>query len=54
MLYAPAKDYDVLISYKGKTGIVTKMAFVRRAPGQPAPAAKDAPAKTSPAPAGGS
>ncbi|MBU1229223.1 MAG: hypothetical protein KKA55_06235 [Proteobacteria bacterium] len=45
LIYAPAKDYNVLISYKAKTGIITKMAFVRKAAAQPAPT----PAKPVPA-----
>jgi hypothetical protein len=39
LIYAPARDYNVLISYKAKTGIVTRMTFVRKAA---APAAKPA------------
>ncbi len=39
LIYAPAKDYNVLITYKAKTGIVTRMAFVRKpAAVMPAPA----------------
>lgn len=45
LLYAPAKDYNVLISYKAKNGIISKMSFVRKAAAQPAPAsAKPVPA----------
>jgi len=32
LIYAPAKDYNVLISYKAKTGFITRMTFVRKAP----------------------
>lgn len=42
LIYAPAKDYNVLVSYKATTGIITKMAFVRKAP---AAAPATAPAK---------
>ncbi len=30
LIYAPVKDYNVLVSYKARTGIITKMAFVRK------------------------
>ena len=45
ILYSPAKDYNVLVSYKAETGIITKMAFTRK------PAAQTAPAVAKPAPA---
>jgi len=48
LIFAPAKDYNVLISYKSGTGIITKMAFVRKT-ATPAPA----PAKSPVEPAGG-
>jgi len=39
LIYAPAKDYNVLITYKAKTGIIAKMTFVRKpAVAMPAPA----------------
>lgn len=38
-IYTPAKDYNVLIHYKARTGIVTRLAFVRKT--APAPAAQD-------------
>lgn len=44
LIYAPAQNYNVLISYKAKTGIISKMAFVRKAETVPAGAAKPAPA----------
>lgn len=31
VIYSPAKKYNVMVYYKAKTGIVTKMAFVRKA-----------------------
>lgn len=31
LIYAPAQDYNVLVSYKAKTGIITKMTFNRKA-----------------------
>jgi len=37
LIYAPAKNYNVLVTYKGKTGIVTKMTFTRKT--EPSPAA---------------
>jgi hypothetical protein len=47
LIYAPAKDYNVLITYKANTGIITKMAFVRKAgvlaPKPAAPASKKSP-----------
>lgn len=42
LLFASAQDYNVLISYKAKTGIVTKMTFMRKTGAEtakPAPAA---------------
>ena len=36
LIYAPAKDYNVLVTYKARTGIITKMAFVRKAAVDPA------------------
>ncbi len=44
LIYAPAKDYNVLVSYKAKNGIITKMTFMRKTGAEAAkPAA--APAK---------
>ncbi|MDO9631659.1 MAG: hypothetical protein Q7I92_07165 [Humidesulfovibrio sp.] len=43
LIYAPAKGYNVLISYRAKTGIITKMAFVRKTEAAPGDAAKPAP-----------
>jgi hypothetical protein len=34
-LYSPAKNYNVVIHYKARTGLVTRLAFVRKgSPGQ--------------------
>ena len=41
LIYAPAKGYNVLVSYQSKTGIITKMTFTRKdgtEPAKPAPA----------------
>lgn len=40
VIYTPAKNYNVMIYYKAKTGLVTRMAFVRKQAAAPvAPAA---------------
>jgi|GEM_PF-407586 len=57
LIYAPAKDYNVLIGYKAQSGIVTRLSFVRKQ--KPADAAQAnateakpaAPEGTVPAPA---
>ena len=36
LIYAPAKDYNVLVTYKPRTGIITKMVFARKAAVDPA------------------
>jgi hypothetical protein len=41
LIYAPAKGYNVLVSYKSQNGIITKMTFTRKdgtEPAKPAPA----------------
>ncbi|MDP3425937.1 MAG: hypothetical protein Q8S17_00980 [Humidesulfovibrio sp.] len=42
LIYAPAKGYNVLVSYKAQNGIITRMTFTRK---DGAEAAKPAPAK---------
>jgi len=52
LIYAPAKDYNVLISYKAKTGIITRMTFTRKDGTEPAKPAAPAPKKSPLEPAG--
>jgi hypothetical protein len=52
LIFAPAKDYNVLISYKAQTGIITRMTFLRKAE-VPAPKPALAPAKSPMEAAGG-
>ena len=57
LIYEPAKDYNVLITYKAKTGIISRLSFVRKPPA-PAPVPKTAkpapiPAKSPVEPSGG-
>ncbi len=33
LIYAPAQNYNVLVTYKGKTGIITKMTFTLKPAG---------------------
>ncbi len=46
VIYAPAKEYNVIVHYRATTGIVTRVSFLRKDQ-----VAKDAPAKAAPAPA---
>ena len=54
IIYAPAKNYNVLIHYKASTGIITRMSFLRKP--APAPVSGSAtplaiPSETAPQPA---
>lgn len=36
VIYSPAKNYNVMIYYKAQTGLVTRVCFTRKTPGEPA------------------